>query len=280
MKIAVLITCHNRESTTKKSLNALYDSVNNDRFTLDVFLVDDGSTDNTSQMVKTNFPKINLIEGSGNLYWNKGMRLAWEIANETDNYDFFVWLNDDTIVDNSSIDQLLDCYLEYKDQTQKESIIIGSIRNDNKSNNFSYGLRSDNKKIIPNNFLQFGNLCNGNLVLISKSVFFKLGYLSENYTHSMGDYDYGLRAIENGINLLSSKTYLATCPLNIGIAIWCNPKYKLIDRWNSFHSPLGLNIKEYKYFVRRFNSNKYFLVILNVYLKCLFPSIFKIFNKI
>ena len=57
--------------------------------TLKVFLVDDGSTDGTSQAIKEKFPQVNII--NGNLYWSRGMHIAWEKAIIDDlNYDFYL----------------------------------------------------------------------------------------------------------------------------------------------------------------------------------------------
>ena len=71
MKIAILMTCHNRRETTLRCLRGLPSDV-------EVYLVDDGSTDGTDEAVKATFPKVNVIRGTGNLYWAKGMELAWK----------------------------------------------------------------------------------------------------------------------------------------------------------------------------------------------------------
>ena len=80
MKIAILMTCHNRRETTLRCLEslALEKRVGVGQWKIDVFLVDDGSTDGTDEAVKATFPKVNVIRGTGNLYWAKGMELAWK----------------------------------------------------------------------------------------------------------------------------------------------------------------------------------------------------------
>jgi len=93
----------------------------------------------------------------------------------------------------------------------------------------------------------------------------------------MVDYDYGLRALENGIELITTKKYIATCESNIGLPKWRDPKLGLLDRWIALHTPIGLNIKEYKIFRKRFWPKNYIMSILKVYLRCLAPSFY---NKI
>ena len=68
-----------------------------DKIDLNVYLVDDGSTDGTSEAVKKNFPQVNIIKGDGTLFWNGGMRVAFSKAMESE-HDYYLWLNDDTIL--------------------------------------------------------------------------------------------------------------------------------------------------------------------------------------
>lgn len=108
MKIAVLMTCHNRKETTLSCLRGLMPQLGaEDR----VFLVDDGSTDGTGEEVKRMFECSNVlngrvIKGNGNLFWAKGMRLAWETATEEGDWDAYLWLNDDAELSGNAIDRL------------------------------------------------------------------------------------------------------------------------------------------------------------------------------
>ena len=277
MNIAVLLTCHNRKDKTLLCLDSFFKAEKPSGFSFDIFLVDDGSNDGTSCQVLKKYPSIKVIQGDGNLFWNKGMRLAWKTAIKKQEYNFYLWLNDDTNIDNDSLIQLFECYNEYKNRQVSESIVVGSCRNEIDIDEFSYGLRKNGNIIVPNDNLQNGNMLNGNLVLISKAVYTKLDILSNCYTHAMGDYDYGLRALENGIELITTKKYIATCESNIGLPKWRDPKLGLLDRWIALHTPIGLNIKEYKIFRKRFWPKNYIMSILKVYLRCLAPSFY---NKI
>ena len=277
MKIAVLLTCHNRKEKTISCLNSLFKANLLLNYSLEVYLVDDASIDGTSKDITNFFPNVNIIRGNGNLYWNQGMRLACKNSVKKNIPDFFIWLNDDTNIDNDALLHLFQCYNEYISINSTEVIIVGSCRNKIDEDKYSYGLRKNHVKIIPNGKIQNGNMLNGNLVLISKAVYTKLGILSNNYTHAMGDYDYGLRALENGIELITTKKHIATCESNIGLPKWCDPRINFFNRWKALHTPLGLNIKEYKIFIKRFWPKNYIMSILKVYLRCLVPSFY---NKI
>ena len=105
--IAVLLTCFNRKEKTLVCLNSFFEADMPKGYEFDIYLVDDGSTDGTSEAVKENYPNIEIIKGNGNLYWAGGMRLAWTTALERKDYDAFLLLNDDVILFDDFLDNLI-----------------------------------------------------------------------------------------------------------------------------------------------------------------------------
>ena len=102
MNIAVLITCHNREEKTLNCLTQIFSQLyDKNKFSVTVYLTDDGCTDNTVPEVKKRFPQVHIITGDGTLFWNRGMYVAWKAAEKYD-YDFYLWLNDDTFINNDT----------------------------------------------------------------------------------------------------------------------------------------------------------------------------------
>ena len=270
--IAVLITCHNRCKKTIACLQSLVECQFPEDFLLDVYLVDDGSTDGTANAVSEKFPFVNIIYGDGFLYWNQGMRLAWENAAAKKEYDYYFWLNDDTLVDKHAITELLECSIEAIEKSSKPAVIVGSCRASNNSNEYSYGGRTNKEPIIPNGQLQVCEIINGNAVLIPKAIYNTIGNLSPDYTHAIGDNDYGLSATKAGYKCYTSKTYIATCSPNKQIPGWCNPEESLSKRLRLLHSTKGLNIKEYNAFCRKFWGWKWIYFSFKVYIKAIFPS--------
>ena len=273
--IAVLITCYNRKESTIKCLKALHNQTGiGESYSIQVFLVDDASTDGTGAEVKKLFPEVTIICGNGELYWNQGMRLAWKTAVESFDYDYYIWLNDDTIMNQMAVVELMNSYNDIQNETNKSSIIVASCKKSDTEAIFSYGGRTESGPVIPNGKLQECKYINGNLVLIPREIFHSIGNLANEYTHGMGDFDYGLSAINKGFKCYVSRVYIASCPQNEGTPKWCNPKIKLSDRWKSFHTPLGLNIKEYKYFRQKFWGEKWIIFAIKAYLKMLFPNLY------
>lgn len=257
---AILLTCFNRKETTLRCLSRLFELIDN----VDVYLVDDNSSDGTFEAVAIQFPQVNIIKGNGNLFWNRGMHLAWEHASKKD-YEYYLWLNDDVILYPNCFQELYDC----ANDTKNEAIIVGIIETVEKDKTL-YGGTDKNKKLIQSN----GKLnpitnMNGNVVLISKYVFKILGNLDPTYHHDLGDVDYGLRAQKNGI-----KVYTTRIPVGRGdLNNLCRERIKnttLRKRFIKLYSPLGSNPNINFYFRKRhsgvFNAISYFLFqhLLNI----------------
>jgi len=277
--IAVLITCHNRKDKTIHCLQVLFDSVKPERFILDVFLVDDGSTDGTTEAVTAVFPDVHIIKGNGSLFWNGGMRLAWETALKSAEFDFFLWLNDDTSIDQSALLELSECYEGGKILSGKEVIVVGACRTMYGSDVFSYGGRDNTGPVLPNGTIQPCIYINGNLVLIPRKIYNDIGQLSERFTHGIGDFDYGLRARKNGFSCYTTRKYVATCAPNAGIPMWRNPDVTLRKRFKSFRSPLGLNISEYLVYQRiHFGFARMIIAFVKSYTRVLFPGTYNRFK--
>ena len=106
-KLAVLMTCHNRREKTLRSLAALFSALPEAELDVSVHLVDDGSSDGTGDAVRQAYPSVSVITGDGTLFWNRGMRTAWEDALKKD-ADFYLWLNDDTVLHPFAVGHLLE----------------------------------------------------------------------------------------------------------------------------------------------------------------------------
>jgi len=280
VKIAALLTCHNRREKTRLCLEALFRAVLRLDHKLDVYLVDDGSTDGTGETVAQFFPEVNVIQGDGSLFWNQGMRLAWNTASGKDDYDFYLWLNDDTILNAFALTELFDCFQKVLEADKQAALIVGACESSEGSREFSYGGRNDAGPVIPNGELQTCKYINGNVVLVPKAIFEKLGNLSNDYTHAMGDIDYGLRAGASYFSCYSTTQYVAACPRHNSVPDWKNPEVPLARRWRSIHSPRGLNLKEYNRFRRKFWGHLWIKYALQAYMKVLIPRIYSKISRL
>jgi GT2 family glycosyltransferase len=278
------MACHNRRVTTLECLQALYSAVRPDGYSLDVYLVDDGSTDGTAASVRARFPKVRLIEGTGDLYWNRGMRLAFAKAIQA-HPDFYLWLNDDTILETDGLTRLFSTY-NHVAAIQLRSVVVGSTR-DRDSGDLTYGgvvhrsrwhpLRLD---VLPPADVPLP--CDtffGNCVLIPHSVAQVVGNLDPTFTHSAGDADYGFRARKRGCMLWIAPGFVATCSRNSEENTWEDPLLPLRERWRLVRSPKGLPPQEWRVMLQRQAPTHWPFLIVLPYLRLLLGALRSWFQR-
>lgn len=266
IKLAVLLTVYNRKTKTLNCLESLY-SQNSLPYNLqlEVIMVDDGCTDGTPDAVQARFPKVRILMGDGNLFWCRGMHLAFGTA-LSEGYDFYLWLNDDVVLFPNAINRLLNTSKGFNHQ----SIIIGAMQ-DPETGQLTYGgvkrlhwwapLRFT--QVEPSDYPIEVETMNGNCVLIPSSVAKKIGNLDPTFKHGMGDFDYGLRARKLGVQIYLAPGYFGTCLRNLpptqDISIKRRLQYLL--------SPHGLPPREWAVFAQRYAGMLWFLYWLSPYLK-------------
>jgi GT2 family glycosyltransferase len=181
IQIAVLMTCHNRRESVLVCLDALKNQRTIDDAGLQVYLVDAGSTDGTACAVRERFPDVNLIPRNDSLFWCGGMRAAFDEAAKED-YDHYLWLNDDTTLEDQAVRSLLDTSRQVRAWEGRDCIIIGSTC-DPQTGQHTYGgaVRSSRYRpikfspVIPSSKPQRCDTMNGNCVLLPREVVSLIG---------------------------------------------------------------------------------------------------------
>lgn len=230
-QVAVLLTCFNRKERTIQCLEHLFYLNKN----VNIYLVDDNSTDGTFEAVTTQFPEVIILKGNGNLFWNRGMHLAWTEAAKKD-YDYYLWLNDDVLLYPNCFEELYECIKI----TDGKAIIAGIIESVDRKITL-YGGTDKNKKLIqPNGKLNPITNLNGNVVLVPKYVFNKIGIFDPVYNHDLGDVDYGLRAQKMDIGVFTTRIPIASGEKN-SICRERQNQTTLTKRFKKLYSPLGSN---------------------------------------
>ncbi|MCL1467696.1 glycosyltransferase family 2 protein [Argonema galeatum] len=247
--IAVLMSCYNRKQKTLDCLADLFSQVLPDTVNLTVYLVDDGSTDGTSEAVEQAYPNVKILHGDGNLFWNGGMRWAFAEAMKSD-CDYYLWLNDDTLLYPQALNTLLATERRLAEQGHLRTIIVGSAC-DPETGKLTYGGMVQSswwhplkfQLVEPSEQPQPCHTFNGNCVLLPRSVVEIVGNLDEAFKHRVGDLDYGLRSLRQGCTIWVDPYYVGTCPRNI------NQPLRL--RLEKLAQPKGLPPQEWKIFSSR-----------------------------
>ena len=235
------MTVHNRRESTLRCLTDLFCQVlPNDEYVLSVYMTDDGCSDGTPQLVKEKFPDVHILKGDGTLFWNMGMRKAWEEASKT-GFDYYLWLNDDTYLFEGAVLRMLLASADYDDR----ALLVGSTCSPEDNTKVTYGGWAAGKLITDISRPVRCDTMNGNVVLVPKTVFDILGLNTTIFRHRGGDTDYGLRANENGICVFTVPGIVGECARHCSIPVWKDPSQPLSKRWKDFFSPTGANPFEF-----------------------------------
>ena len=242
MNITVVITCHNRRDKTLECLRLLtiQPPCGSD---IGFIVVDDGSTDGTSEAIAAEFPAVKILKGDGSLYWCGGMRKAWREAVKMDP-DYYLLMNDDTHLYPEALQKLVtmipspDCL----------AIAIAAIC-DPVTRCATYGGIRRKVGVIPaSGRIEYCDTFNANCALIPRAVYSRLGILYEGYTHGMGDFDYGCQARKLGIDLLQSGDFLGESAVDSPRGTWLDRSLSRKERFRLLESPKGLPFREWLVF--------------------------------
>lgn len=281
IKIATLCCCYNRLSKTTSFLKSLIAQNISEIYDLHFYLLDDGSPDETGKHVQANFPMVQVIQGSGSLFWAGGMRTLWEHVWGNDSYDFYLLLNDDVVLSGDAITRLLAAYELSK---TKGNVILGSVL-DPQNDRISYGGRKIKNHLtgsagilIPDKTgLRACELGNANIMLVDQYTVNRIGILSDAYTHGLADFDYTYTAVKSGLQVWVAPGYYGYCE-NDHRKTWLSGNISLKKRIEYLYSPKGLAYKEYLAFIKRHFPWMRPIIFFKLWIKTLFPFIYDIFK--
>ncbi|GAA4141996.1 hypothetical protein GCM10022216_22490 [Sphingobacterium kyonggiense] len=283
MNIAILITVFNRVEKTLACFTSLRYSLKNSKDVhIKVFLTDDGSTDGTKEKVLTSFPDldIEILPGSGQLFWNGGMINSWREAVKEGDFDGYLWLNNDSIILPNLWEELIAADKYSKSQFGKGGIYVGSTYNLSKTNISYGGFNFINKWtlkdefVIPNGEFQACEAAHGNITYVSNDVVKTEGVFYEGYIHSGGDHDYSYLAHKHGYPVFILRDYVGICENDHKENYGSDFKsLSMKERFKYLKSPLGYNLKNTLIFQRRCFPYRYIPVLIAGYFKALFPNL-------
>ena len=197
-----VVPVHNRINATRRFLDQICRQKN---IEFRLIIVDDGSKDGTSAMLRsyTELP-IQIVKGSGKLWWGGGMRLGMKVAHaQMHEQDALLMLNDDIEIDDDFLARLA-----YQARTLGPYAVIGCQQRDLTTGQqpfFGYTIdflrcRLDMLRCVPTltSVVSVDALC-GRGTLFSNAVVRRIGYInSRKFPHFWGDIEITARAKDAG----------------------------------------------------------------------------------
>lgn len=241
------------------------------RAEIKAFLLDDGSRDGTELAAKTAFPGITILTGNGKMYWSAGMAAAEEAARLV-NPDCLLWLNDDVALDPGAVDRLLKVSAECP-----RSIVVGAVR-DPISGAVTYGGRRRRGRhpqrfvnVVPSDKAQIVDAFHGNVVLLPRWAYQRVGSIDGQFSHAYADDDYSLRAKSVGVSIILAPDTVGTCPEN--------PPAKRPDSlgaaWRALQSPKGRPWRSQIRYFRRHGGPEWPLYVAYGYVRAMVFFVFQ-----
>lgn len=215
MKIATIVPVHNRKAYIENLLAQIEEQqkVLDESVCLRLVVVDDGSTDGTSELIQRKFPSVYIVEGNGKLWWTGAIVKGMDYAIKTFDPDFFLWLNDDISLDVHFLKNLNEvCHQAHivrqmtggivRDTTYDDWIVYSGQQNGRPICDFS---KFETLEAVSADTLA------GNITLISRQIVDTVGLPdSAHFPHHGGDYTYAKRVKQAGFELAVNCTLQAT----------------------------------------------------------------------
>lgn len=211
MHLYIIIPAHNRLKYTRDCLRCLTKQTYRD-FT--VVVVDDGSTDGTSQMIRSEFDGVIIIKGTGDLWWtgatNEGIRYALNYAQDD---DAVVLMNDDLLFPDDCLERLVNAAVKHPKAligcVEADADCPDLIDNGGNLTNWWTGHTRILNRGAPLRSFQEGHYeevstFHGRGLLIRCEVFRTIGLYDEQHFRQAGDLELTVRANRQGYQLLMS----------------------------------------------------------------------------
>lgn len=106
IRVEIVAPVHNRKELTLLCLQSL-SRIDRTGLELGIVIVDDGSTDGTSEAIRERFPDVEIVAGDGNLWFTEGTNLGVRHALEHDP-KYILLMNDDQVFDEDFLVKLVE----------------------------------------------------------------------------------------------------------------------------------------------------------------------------
>lgn len=202
--VYILLPVHNRCAITEKFIDCLVAQTYANYY---LILIDDGSTDDTEQMVRDSIKNLTVIKGSGDWWWAGSLQqgIDWLKRNEVEDKDIVVFMNDDVTFRPDFL-QIAMSLLE-----QQNGMLLPQVLNEKTGRIEEAGVEADLKKLtfITATAPEKINCLPTRGLFMRMSDLYKVGnFYPRLLPHYLSDYEFTIRANRMGVRLMTSPKLL------------------------------------------------------------------------
>lgn len=233
-RVEIITPVHNRRDITLQCLKSL-SRINKKGLDVHVIIVDDGSTDGTSEAIIENYGNVEIVKGDGSLWFTAGTNRGIEAALKH-NPDYILTINDDAVFDEN--------FLQFMIESAEKNLrsVVGSLlllwdtphkifQVSPKWDMWSGGFRhwvQQTVWTVPKEVWEV-ELIVGNCVLFPVAAIKECGLMNENRFPHFGDAEYTPRMRRKGWRLLIEPRARVFCqPNNLPPRVRQMPLKKLL----------------------------------------------------
>ncbi|MDP2761373.1 MAG: glycosyltransferase [Sideroxyarcus sp.] len=248
VRILAVCATYNRREVTLAGLRSLNSQQLPANAILQLAVVDDNSTDGTIDAVRQEFPAALTLKSIGGLYWAGAMRFGFSHFWDKEKYSHLLVFNDDCVFYPNAVKKLIE--VTESVNAAHGAVAVASLR-DKFTGDLTYGGMKRRRwrpaiyldRVIPSGDIQVVDTLNMNLALISGKCLERNELIREGFSHSLADFDFGLRASRNGAKVYLAPGFLGECSRNQTQGTWEDGNVSLRRRWSLICQPKGLPLK-------------------------------------
>ncbi|MCF8379128.1 MAG: glycosyltransferase family 2 protein [Bacteroidales bacterium] len=214
LKISIAFPIFNGLNYTQQCLKNLFEEHKIEKLDAEysLVIVDDNSTDGSWDWIQKHYPQVNLLKGTGDLWWGGGINKAVRYALDELKADYILWWNNDIvakedyftkipeILADANVNQIIGSKIYFFTNPE----LVWSMGGEFNPKTGKYGMKGMYSPDGPefNKPLECDWLP-GMGTIIHKSVFEKVGFVdNESFPQYHGDSDFTFRAKKAGFKVL------------------------------------------------------------------------------
>jgi GT2 family glycosyltransferase len=219
LKVEIVTPVHNRRETTVQCLTSLA-RIDKNGLDIHIIIVDDGSTDGTSEAIQKKFPDVQIVQGDGTLFYSGGINRGISAALGR-NPDYVLAINDDAIFHEQFLQRLIKTAEDNPHSVVGALLLLWNVPNTVFQVDFKWKtsiggwFQPENTTAFdfPKTAFEVEGMA-GNCVLFPVEAIKECGLLDEKrFPHNWADIQYIVRMKKAGWQLLvEPKSY-----------VWCEP---------------------------------------------------------